>query len=41
MRSFAYWSEAAHDWHVDNGIFHIFAGDSSQDLPLHTDIDLQ
>ncbi|HEX5283780.1 MAG TPA: glycoside hydrolase family 3 C-terminal domain-containing protein [Bryocella sp.] len=24
MRSFAYWSEAAHDWHVDNGIFHFF-----------------
>jgi beta-glucosidase len=41
MRSFAYWSEAAHDWHVDSGTFHILVGDSSQYLPLHAEIHLQ
>ncbi|HXS11584.1 MAG TPA: glycoside hydrolase family 3 C-terminal domain-containing protein [Acidobacteriaceae bacterium] len=41
MRSLAYWSGATHDWHVDTGSFRILAGDSSQHLPLHTDIDLR
>ncbi|HEY4379417.1 MAG TPA: glycoside hydrolase family 3 C-terminal domain-containing protein [Acidobacteriaceae bacterium] len=40
-RSFAYWSDPDHDWKVDPGIFTIYAGDSSDNLPLHTDLTLQ
>ena len=34
-RSFAYWSDADHDWKVDADSFTIYAGDSSLDPPLH------
>ncbi len=33
-RSFAYWNEAIHDWHVETGDFTIEVGASSRDLPL-------
>ncbi len=33
-RSFAYWNEAIHDWHVETGEFTIEIGDSSRNLPL-------
>ncbi len=39
-RSFAYWSEPDHDWKVDAGRFTIYAGDSSESLPLHVDLTL-
>jgi len=40
-RSFAYWSDADHDWKIDPGAFTIYAGDSSANLPLHADLTLQ
>lgn len=40
-RSFAYWSEPEHDWHVDPGVFTISAGDSSTNLPLHAKLTVQ
>ena len=33
-RSFAYWNEALHDWHVLTGEYAIQVGASSRDLPL-------
>ena len=33
-RSFAYWNNDIHDWHVETGDFTIEAGDSSRSLPL-------
>ena len=33
-RSFAYWNEAIHDWHVVTGDYAIQVGASSRDLPL-------
>ncbi|MBR6791020.1 MAG: glycoside hydrolase family 3 C-terminal domain-containing protein, partial [Oscillospiraceae bacterium] len=33
-RSFAYWNEEIHDWHVESGEFTIEVGGSSRDLPL-------
>ena len=33
-RSFAYWNETIHDWHVETGDFTIEVGGSSRDLPL-------
>jgi len=33
-RSFAYWNEAIHDWHVITGDYAIQVGASSRDLPL-------
>lgn len=41
LRSFAYWSDKEHGWHVDPGTFTIYAGDSSADLPLHTSLTIQ
>jgi beta-glucosidase len=40
-RSFAYWSMPDHDWKVDPGVFTLYAGDSSANLPLHADLNLQ
>lgn len=39
-RSFAFWSEAKKNWDVDPGRFAIFAGDSSEHLPLRQDVTL-
>lgn len=33
-RSFAYWNQEIHDWHVETGIFHIEIGQSSRDIRL-------
>ena len=33
-RSFAYWNQEIHDWHVETGIFHIEIGQSSRDIVL-------
>ena len=40
-RSFAYWSDTAKDWAVDAGTFTIFAGDSSENLPLKQNVTLE
>jgi beta-glucosidase len=40
-RSFAYWSEADHDWKVDAATFTVYAGDSSASLPLHADLTME
>lgn len=34
FHAFAYWSTAAHGWHVDPGKFQVFVGDSSENTPL-------
>lgn len=36
-RSFAYWSEKKNAWQVDPGVFVIYVGDSSANLPLRAD----
>ena len=33
-RSFAYWNEQIHDWHVETGDFTIQVGQSSRDISL-------
>ncbi len=40
-RAFSYWDEATHNWKIDPGKFTIFLGDSSENTPLHADIDLK
>ena len=37
-RSFAYWNEAIHDWHVISGDYAILVGASSRDLPLRATV---
>jgi beta-glucosidase len=37
-RSFAYWNEEIHDWHVETGDFTIEIGDSSRNLPLRAEV---
>ena len=37
-RSFAYWNQQIHDWHVETGKFTIEAGASSRDLPLKAEV---
>ncbi len=39
-RSFAYWSEAEKNWHVDTGLFTISAGESSGNLSAQQDVTL-
>jgi len=39
-RAFSYWDEPAHRWIIDPGKFIIRVGDSSENTPLHGDIDL-
>jgi beta-glucosidase len=39
-RAFSYWDESAHKWTIDPGKFVIRVGDSSENTPLHADIDL-
>jgi beta-glucosidase len=39
-RSFSYWDEPAHRWIIDPGKFIVRVGDSSENTPLHADIDL-
>ena len=40
-RSFAYWNEEIHDWHVETGAFTIEVGDSSRDLPLRAEVTVE
>lgn len=40
-RAFSYWDEATHNWKIDPGKFTILVGDSSENTPLHADIDLR
>ena len=40
-RSFAFWSPKSKDWQVDPARFTIFAGDSSEHLPLAQDVTLR
>ena len=40
-RSFAFWSPQSKDWQVDPARFTIFAGDSSEHLPLAQDVTLR
>jgi beta-glucosidase len=39
-RSFSYWDEATHGWHIDPGKFILRVGDSSENTPLTADITL-
>jgi len=40
-RSFAYWNQQIHDWHVETGVFTIEAGASSRDLPLKAEVTVE
>ena len=40
-RALAYWSEAKRGWEVDPGKFTVFAGDSSENLPLKGSFDVK
>lgn len=40
-RSFAYWSEALHDWHVLSGEYAVLVGASSRDLPLQAKVSVE
>jgi len=40
-RSFAYWNEEIHDWHVETGAFTIEVGDSSRNLPLQAEVTVE
>ena len=40
-RSFAYWNEQIHDWHVETGVFTVEAGDSSRNLPLKAEVTVE
>ena len=40
-RSFAYWNQAIHDWHVETGVFTIEAGSSSRELPLRETVEVE
>jgi beta-glucosidase len=39
-RAFSWWNPDTHAWQLDPGRFTIFAGDSSEHLPLSVDVDL-
>jgi beta-glucosidase len=39
-RAFSYWDSAAHKWTIDPGKFVILVGDSSENTPLHADLDI-
>ena len=40
-RSFAYWDQQIHDWHVETGAFTIEAGASSRELPLIAEVTVE
>ena len=40
-RSFAYWNQEIHDWHVESGVFTVEAGASSRDLPLKAEVTVE
>jgi len=39
-RAFSYWDATAHKWAIDSGKFILRVGDSSENTPLHADIEL-
>jgi beta-glucosidase len=39
-RAFSYWNDSAHKWTIDPGKFILLVGDSSENTPLHSDINL-
>jgi beta-glucosidase len=39
-RAFSYWDESAHKWVIDPGKFVILVGDSSENTPLHAELNL-
>jgi beta-glucosidase len=39
-RAFSYWSDSARKWTIDPGKFILLVGDSSENTPLHAEIDL-
>jgi beta-glucosidase len=39
-RAFSYWDESKHDWTIDPGKFAILIGDSSENTPLHADLNI-
>jgi beta-glucosidase len=39
-RAFSYWDQPAHKWIIDPGKFILHVGDSSENTPLHADMDL-
>lgn len=41
QRAFAYWNSSTEDWQVQSGMFTIFVGASSRNLPLQADVQLQ
>jgi beta-glucosidase len=40
-RAFSYWDESTHGWKIDPGKFVILVGDSSENTPLHADLNLR
>jgi len=40
-RAFSYWDAKAHKWIIDPGKFVLRVGDSSENTPLHADINLR
>lgn len=40
-RSFSYWSVAKHDWSIAKGSYQVMVGDSSENLPLRTSVNIQ
>ena len=40
-RSLAYWDTATHGWKVDPGKFVVYVGDSSENVPLQHDFNVQ
>jgi len=39
-RAFSYWDSATHKWTIDPGKFLILVGDSSENTPLHAEVDI-
>ncbi len=40
-RSFAYWNEAIHDWHVESGWYSVEIGHSSRDIALCANVNIE
>ncbi len=40
-RAFSYWDDSAHKWTIDPGKFILLVGDSSENTPLHAEINLR
>ena len=40
-RSFAYWNESIHDWHVESGCYAVEIGHSSRDIALSASVNIE